>query len=93
MKAVYDIRKDHPATTPALSPPSTFLLDLCLPPTIARDALANLEEVFPLWCERHGIGRARWIFRLQTIFVVLGNRGSALLNFFERVAKLARLTG
>ena len=75
------------------APPSILLLDLFLSPDIAKDSLANLEDVFPLWCERHGIRRARWIFRLQTIFIIVGNRGAALLSFFERVAKLARLTG
>lgn len=83
----------EPKPESAALPPSTLLLDICLSPPIAHDAVANLQDVFPLWCDRYGIRRARWIFRLQTIFIVVGNRGGALLSFFERVAKLARLTG
>jgi hypothetical protein len=71
-------------------PPSAFLLELLLPPDVASDALANLEEVFPLWCSRHGLRRARWIFRAQSWFIVIGNRGMVLLSMAERLLRAAR---
>ena len=54
-----------------ISLPSTICLSLLLPHERSEDVIANLEELFEVWRERHGLSWARWLFRIHTVGMIL----------------------
>lgn len=68
----------------------SLMVDLLMPPAMARDFYANVEECFPLWVERHGMRRARWIARFQAWNAAVGYRVGQLLDVVERFARAIR---
>jgi len=51
--------------------PKGFLIDLLLPPDRAEDALFNLFGRYNYWVAKHGVRKARVIFTVQSIIVVI----------------------
>lgn len=68
----------------------SFSMDLLLPPSVAVDAQACLDEVYPIWIAQHGRRRARWIRRFQIIRIVVGHHAIPVLGFAERILRIVR---
>ena len=72
------------------NPPSGYVMSLLLPADTSEDVIANLEELFhESWVPRYGVTKARRIWRFQS-FQIIGRRFiGMLLDFAERLKKLA----
>jgi hypothetical protein len=82
----------HEATLYPKYRPS-LLLDMLVPIAGSQDMQANLEELFPVWIERHGVQRARWIQRAQVAQLIGGNWWENILSSAERLLKIVKLIG
>ena len=80
--------RTHDATVSA-----SLLIDLFVPPDLARDMQANLEELYPIWIDRHGERNARRVHLTQCIRMVGGHMFNGVIGLFERVVGAFKLIG
>ncbi|MGN6690283.1 MAG: hypothetical protein ACTHJU_05025, partial [Sphingopyxis sp.] len=71
----------------------SILLDCLVPFDRAKDMHANLEDIYPVWVERHGAAKAVWIKRWQVALLIGGTWWEKLLSATERLLKVMRLSG
>lgn len=69
-------------------PVRSFALDLLLPPQIALDAQAGLDDMWPAWLSAHGVRKARLIRLTQIGRIVVGHHALPVLNYVERLLKI-----
>ena len=67
---------------------SSILIDALIDSRRAVDMQANLAEVFPLWVERHGSFRAKWICKVQIARLIIGEYWNKVLELIKAI-KLA----
>ncbi len=72
--------------------PSLFL-DLLVPAAQAQDMHANLEDLVPVWIERHGPHKAIWVQRLETARLIIGCWWQPVWTLVDRLLKIVRLGG
>ncbi|MBA2935316.1 hypothetical protein HZF05_14605 [Sphingomonas sp. CGMCC 1.13654] len=68
----------------------SYIVDYLLPPDIAQDVQANMEEVMPIWIAAHGPQRANRIRRAQVFRIVVGHYATPIVAFSERVLAIVR---
>jgi len=69
-------------------PVRSFALDLLLPPQIALDTQAGLDDMWPAWRSAHGVRKARLIRLMQIGRIVVGHHALPVLNYVERLLKI-----
>ena len=78
------------ASLQAAKPPKAGWMDWCLPAAVARDAAANLEEVYAFGCTRGSERRARRLFYYHSVWIVIGHWGDVALS---NLGKLRSMIG
>jgi len=68
------------------SPPSTILLSIILKSESSEDIIANLEELYGVWLERHGQWAAHLIFYFQIIMCIYEERAQTLKKLVASTA-------
>ena len=66
----------------------SFFIDALIAPNRAADMQANLDEAFPLWVERHGLGAANRIRKVQIARLIIGEYWNKAIELIKAV-KLA----
>ena len=77
-KLLDELRTDRPT-----APPSSFLIDLLLPPDKAEDAALTLEDAYAgRWTQKYGANKAKLVFYTQVCGLIAG-------HYWSRLEKLA----
>lgn len=72
-----------------ISPPSSAFLSALLPLSKSEDVIENLNELFCReWLARHGSRKARWIWRMQAIQIILKHWLGPVAALLDRIERL-----
>jgi len=72
-----------------VGPPSSALLSALLPATVSEDVIANLHELYvEKWMPRHGVRKARQIWKTQAGLLIFWHWLAPVLNLVDKVRGL-----